>query len=116
MIRKIVKDAFKCEELVYQFTRIDVEDGLLVNGTEKEVNEKYSDAHILNEADNRLNICNANEDDPDYQRDARQLERFISKYSKNKPEEGKQYLLMGGSDKPSIANGNTWAESEIKAS
>lgn len=34
----------------------------------------------------------------------------------NKPEEGKQYLLMGGSDKPSIANGNTWAASEIKAS
>tara|TARA_R100000655_G_scaffold95712_1_gene137813 strand:+ start:144 stop:326 length:183 start_codon:yes stop_codon:yes gene_type:complete len=32
----------------------------------------------------------------------------------NKPEEGKQYLLIGGSDKPSIANGNTWAESEIK--
>ena len=33
----------------------------------------------------------------------------------NKPEEGKQYLLIGGSDKPSIANGNTWAESEIGA-
>jgi len=32
----------------------------------------------------------------------------------NKPEEGKQYLLIGGSDQPSIANGNTWAESEIK--
>jgi len=81
-IRKIVKDAFKCGELVYQFTIIDVEDGLLVDGTEEEVNEKYSDAYILNEADNRLAICNANEDDPDYQRDARQLERFINKYSK----------------------------------
>ena len=32
-IRKIVKDAFKCNELVYQFTRIDVEDGLLIDGT-----------------------------------------------------------------------------------
>ena len=32
----------------------------------------------------------------------------------NKPEEGKQYLLIGGTGKPSIANGNTWAESEIK--
>jgi len=31
----------------------------------------------------------------------------------NKPEEGKQYRLIGGSDEPSIANGNTWAESEI---
>ena len=81
-IRKIVKDAFKCNELVYQFMRIDVEDGLLVDGTEKEVNEKYNDAYILNEAENRLAICNENEDDPDYQRDARQLERFINKYSK----------------------------------
>jgi len=81
-IRKIVKDAFKCNELVYQFTRIDVEDGLLVDGTEKEVNEKYSDTYIMGEAENRLAICDANEDDPDYQRDARQLERFINKYSK----------------------------------
>jgi hypothetical protein len=32
----------------------------------------------------------------------------------NKPEEGKQYRLIGGSDEPSIANGNSWAESEIK--
>jgi len=81
-IRKIVKDAFKCNELVYQFGIIDVEDTLLVDGTEAEVNEKYSDAYIIGEAENRLAICNANEDDPDYQRDARQLERFINKYSK----------------------------------
>ena len=82
-IRKIVKDAFKCDGLVYQFEVIDVEDGILTSDdVEAEVNEKYSDAHILNEADNRLDICNANEDDPDYQRDARQLERFINKYSK----------------------------------
>lgn len=33
----------------------------------------------------------------------------------NKPEEGKQYLLIGAGDKPSIANGNTWAESEVKS-
>lgn len=83
MIRKIVKDAFKCDGLVYQFEVIDVEDGILTSDdVEAEVNEKYSDAHILNEADNRLVICNANEDDPDYQNDARQLERFINKYSK----------------------------------
>lgn len=83
MIRKIVKDAFKCDGLVYQFEVIDVEDGILTSDdVEAEVNEKYSDAHILNEADNRLVICNANEDDPDYQRDARQLERFINKHSK----------------------------------
>ena len=66
-----------------RFEVIDVEDGILTSDDVfAEVNEKYSDAHILNEADNRLVICNANEDDPDYQRDARQLERFINKYSK----------------------------------
>ena len=32
----------------------------------------------------------------------------------DKPEEGKQYLLIGGTDKPSIANGNSWTESEVK--
>jgi hypothetical protein len=32
----------------------------------------------------------------------------------DKPEEGKQYLLIGGTDKPSIANGNSWKESEVK--
>ena len=32
----------------------------------------------------------------------------------DKPEQGKQYLLIGGSDKPSIANGNSWEESEVK--
>ena len=32
----------------------------------------------------------------------------------DKPEEGKQYLLIGGTDKPSIANGNSWEESEVK--
>ena len=32
----------------------------------------------------------------------------------DKPQEGKQYLLIGGGDKPSIANGNSWEESEVK--
>ncbi len=31
----------------------------------------------------------------------------------DKPEEGNVYLLVGGSDKPSIANGNTWEESKV---
>tara|TARA_B100000508_G_scaffold16165_2_gene10867 strand:- start:1754 stop:2050 length:297 start_codon:yes stop_codon:yes gene_type:complete len=31
----------------------------------------------------------------------------------NKPEEGKQYLLIGGKGQKSIANGNTWMECEI---
>ena len=32
----------------------------------------------------------------------------------DRPEHGKPDLLIGGKGKPSIANGNTWAESEIK--
>ena len=31
----------------------------------------------------------------------------------DKPEEGKQYLLIGDGTKPSIANGNSWKESEV---
>jgi hypothetical protein len=34
----------------------------------------------------------------------------------NKPEPGKLYSLTGGPGKPSIAAGNTWAESEVKKS
>ena len=33
---------------------------------------------------------------------------------KGKPEAGKIYALTGGPDTPSIASGNTWAESEVK--
>ena len=33
---------------------------------------------------------------------------------KGKPEAGKIYALTGGHDTPSIASGNTWAESEVK--
>ena len=32
----------------------------------------------------------------------------------NKPEEGKVYALTGGTGARCIANGNTWAESEVK--
>ena len=32
---------------------------------------------------------------------------------KGKPEAGKIYALTGGHDTPSIASGNTWAESEV---
>ena len=82
-LRPIVKAAFKCDALVYQFEVIDCEDGILTSDdVEEEVNEKFSDAYIIGEAENRLSICDANEDDPDYQRDARQLERFLNKYSR----------------------------------
>ena len=33
----------------------------------------------------------------------------------DKPEYGKQYALTGGTGAKCIANGNTWAESEIKS-
>ena len=33
---------------------------------------------------------------------------------KGKPEAGKLYSLTGGHGTPSIASGNTWAESEVK--
>ena len=36
------------------------------------------------------------------------------KPEQDKPEQGKQYRLTGGKDTPSIANGNSWAESEVK--
>ena len=55
-MRQIVIDAFKCDELVYQFTRIDVEDGILKTGDAEEVNEKYSDEYIIGEAENRKSI------------------------------------------------------------
>jgi len=59
-MRKIVKDAFKCDELVYQFTRIDVEDGALKTGSMEEVNETYSDDYIIGEAENRMAISASN--------------------------------------------------------
>ena len=38
-IRQLIRDAFKCDELVHQFKIIDVEEGLLKTGLEKEVRE-----------------------------------------------------------------------------
>jgi len=91
-IRKIVKDAFKCEALQYQFGVVDIEDGVICKGiafptfddVQAAVNAEFDDAYILGEADNRLDICNdsINQDDPDYCREARQLVRFINKHSK----------------------------------
>ena len=44
------------------------------------------------------------------------LNNVIKKEEKrrDKPQQNKQYLLVGGEGTKSIANGNTWAESEIK--
>lgn len=97
-IRKIVKDAFKCDELVYQFERIDVEDGIICKGIAfpdydeviAAVNAEYSDAYILGEAANRLDISRCNIEDGGwegeelkmYKREFRQLSNFINKHSK----------------------------------
>ena len=85
-VRPIVNAAFKVDELRYQFCDIDVSDGLLPDGTDKEimkaVNEKYDDAYIVGEARNRLDIAMdpLNQEEPEWQRDAKQLRRFIKKW------------------------------------
>jgi len=81
-IRPIVKAAFKCDALEHQFTQLDIEDGLLVTGSEAEVNDKYDDAHIIDEAENLLDICTdpCNSKDPVYIREARQLRAFIKRF------------------------------------
>ena len=87
-IRPIVRAAFKCDALVYQFTEIDVEDGLIKatghDNIVREVNEHYVDDAIIREAENRLDICNDpyNQLDPDYQREARQLRSFLKRFKK----------------------------------
>ncbi len=91
-LRKIVDDAFKVDELVYQFTVIDVEDGLLEDGWAPEVNEKYTDEYIIGEAENRLDISQDQleaidqyghpEDWALHTKESNQLKRFIKKYKK----------------------------------
>jgi len=89
-LRPIVRAAFKVDQLVYQFERIDVEDGLLVTGDRDEVNAKYDDAYIIGEAENQLDIADDNlrnggwygEDLKVYQRDARQLRAFLKRFKK----------------------------------
>ena len=89
-IRQIVRDAFKVDELVHQFTDIDVGDKLLVHGSLQEVSDsvRYTDTYIVGEAENRLVIVQENIDylydwDDDmkmYKRDKRQLTRFIKRW------------------------------------
>lgn len=87
-LRPIVRAAFKCDALVYQFTRIDAEDGLIkasgYDGIVAEVNEHYVDDAIIREAENRLDICDDpyNQMDEDYQREARQLRTFLKRFKR----------------------------------
>jgi len=89
-LRPIVKAAFKCEALVYQFTEIDVQDGLIeatnhlaIDEIISFVNEHYVDDAIIREAENRLDICNDpyNQRDQDYIREARQLRSFLKRFA-----------------------------------
>ena len=85
-MRAIVKDAFKVDELNYQF-EIDTEDSNTVIDLDT-VNAHYSDRYILNEAKQRLEVVVSNLEDlhysePDYKsykRDEGQLKRFINKW------------------------------------
>lgn len=86
-IRQIVKDAFKCDNLYNQFTRNDCEDGVLLEGTMQEVNEKFTDAYIIKEAEWHLYVCKEwleegpeGEDFKRLRREYNQLTRFLKKY------------------------------------
>jgi predicted ATP-grasp superfamily ATP-dependent carboligase len=81
-LRPIVKAAFKVDELVHQFQDIDVPDGYLQTGSVEEVNEKYDDAWIIAEAENKLDIAMDpyNQEEACWQRDAKQLRRFIKRF------------------------------------
>lgn len=99
-LRPIVKAAFKCDALDYQFTEIDVEDGLITasdyDGIVAEVNERYVDDAIIREAENRLDICVHNIDDLTiwdgttaypvdmavWKKEARQLRSFLKRFKK----------------------------------
>ena len=93
-----MKDAFKVDELVYQFEEIDVADEYLETGTMKEVNEKYPDYYLVQEAYNRLDIAmdECNQEEASWRRDAAQLRRFIKKW-KNKTEEKDSVKFIDGS-------------------
>ena len=99
-IRPIVRAAFKVDELVYQFTRIDTADGLIktddpfpsYDDIVAVVNASYSDEYIIGEAENRLTISHCNieeggwegEELKMHQREARQLRSFLKRFKKVK--------------------------------
>mgnify|MGYP003122847548 FL=1 len=86
-MRKIVKDALKCEELVYQFFQIDRED-VEIDISDEVINKFYPDTYLIKEAKHRLDIANENLDffapeDEDYKTYAKghkQLTKFIAKW------------------------------------
>ena len=97
-LRQIVKDAFKCEELCDQYENIDVSDGHISSpaNAKAEVNEKYSDTYLVQDAVDRLDICVHNIKDLTrwdgsvydkegmraWKRQAAQLRRFLKKHKR----------------------------------
>ena len=85
-LREIVKDAYKCDGLVFQFEGIDASDkwlGITHNSLytiKQQVNIVYSDEGIIEEAMNRLSIGEDNPNDKDYIKENRQLRKFLKKY------------------------------------
>lgn len=86
-MRPIVKDALKCDELVYQFFQIDHADCAILYD-DKVINKFYADKYLIKEAKHRLDIANENLDffapeDEDYKTYAKghkQLTKFIAKW------------------------------------
>lgn len=85
-LREIVKDAYKCDGLVFQFEELDASDkwlGITHNSEytiKQQVNNVYTDKGIIEEAMNRLSIGEDNPDDFDYRKENRQLRKFLKKY------------------------------------
>ena len=89
-LREIVKDAYKCEGLIYQFEEIDASDNYLgitwkSDLTIKEqVNKVYTDEGIIKEALNRYEIGLCNPNDRDYRKEKRQIKKCLDKYQQRK--------------------------------
>ena len=85
-IRIIVKDAFKIDELKNcLWSKVYVEDGLLVNGSIEEINKKFNDRFIIDEVLNLLDIYNCKDEldfkDKTIRNDLKQIKQFLIKYN-----------------------------------
>ena len=92
-IRPLSRAAYRISHMLLQFQEKDVEDGILKEGTLKEVSETYDDNHIIGEAKYLLEIMTGrvNEsvheigepytDYPYYLKQKKQLAKFLSKYA-----------------------------------
>ena len=81
----------------------------LEKGQDVEIVEHYGDKHLCS-------VINPTEDCKNYGGFDGMLAYVYKEHlspEPNKPEQGKQYRLTGGNGVPSIANGNSWAESEV---